>query len=88
MSFTLVKEGEKPRAVAHRGYRLPGTEAHGNRYMEKYPENTELAFTQALRIGSHGLETGAINLSISYSNFMQMCICRKMELWLFVTTRY
>ena len=29
-----------------------------SRYMEKYPENTEIAFEQALRVGSHGLETG------------------------------
>ena len=26
--------------------------------MEKYPENTDIAFEEALRVGSHGLETG------------------------------
>ena len=26
--------------------------------MQRFPENTELAFNEALRIGSHGLETG------------------------------
>ena len=28
--------------------------------MEKFPENTEIAFDEALRVGSHGLETGFI----------------------------
>jgi hypothetical protein len=27
--------------------------------MEKWPENTEIAFEEALRVGSHGLETGS-----------------------------
>ena len=31
--------------------------------MEKYPENTEIAFEGALRVGSHGLETGMPYLS-------------------------
>lgn len=26
--------------------------------MEKFPENTMVAFDEALRVGSHGLETG------------------------------
>ena len=26
--------------------------------MEKYPENTEIAFEEAIRAGAHGLETG------------------------------
>lgn len=26
--------------------------------MDKYPENTDIAFEEALRVGSHGLETG------------------------------
>jgi glycerophosphoryl diester phosphodiesterase len=26
--------------------------------MEKFPENTEIAFEEALRVGAHGLETG------------------------------
>ena len=28
--------------------------------MEKWPENTEIAFEEALRVGSHGLETGIV----------------------------
>jgi hypothetical protein len=28
--------------------------------MEKYPENTEIAFDEALLVGSHGLETGSL----------------------------
>jgi len=27
--------------------------------MEKWPENTEIAFEEALKVGSHGLETGS-----------------------------
>jgi hypothetical protein len=26
--------------------------------MEKYPENTDVAFEAALRVGAHGIETG------------------------------
>ena len=29
------------------------------RFMEKWPENTDIAFEEALRVGSHGLETGS-----------------------------
>jgi len=28
--------------------------------MEKFPENTDIAFEEALRVGSHGLETGLL----------------------------
>ena len=28
--------------------------------MEKYPENSEISLDEALRVGSNGLETGAV----------------------------
>jgi len=31
--------------------------------MEKFPENTDIAFEEALRVGSHGLETGFVPFS-------------------------
>jgi len=31
--------------------------------MEKFPENTDIAFEEALRVGSHGLETGLFPFS-------------------------
>ena len=59
MSFSIVEPGEKPMAVGHRGYYYPLHNSVDCRYMEKYPENTEIAFEEALRVGSHGLETGS-----------------------------
>jgi hypothetical protein len=39
---------------------ISATSLANGRYMEKYPENTEIAFEEALRVGSHGLETGTL----------------------------
>jgi glycerophosphoryl diester phosphodiesterase len=40
------KSGRRvPQAIAHRGYKA------------KYPENTMSAFTEAVRIGAHAIET-------------------------------
>jgi hypothetical protein len=39
---------------------MPATSRANGRYMEKYPENTEISFEEALRVGSHGLETGTL----------------------------
>lgn len=35
--------------------------------MEIFPENTELGFNEALRVGSHGLETGSFSQSSELS---------------------
>ena len=29
--------------------------------MEKWPENTDISFEEALRVGSHGIETGIVS---------------------------
>ena len=41
---------------------MPAISLANGRYMEKYPENTEIAFEEALRVGSHGLETGTLKV--------------------------
>ncbi|KAH0541598.1 hypothetical protein FGG08_003946 [Glutinoglossum americanum] len=48
-AFTRARHGKTgrqlPQAIAHRGYRA------------KYPENTMTAFTEAVRVGAHAIET-------------------------------
>jgi len=58
MSFSIVEPGEKPMAVGHRGY------------MEKFPENTMIAFDEALRVGAHGLET---DVHVSLDGVVVIC---------------